>query len=83
MLFFLSPSSLSPSQASEKVAVGRSDAENLVVTKDDFEHGLLHDIKPAFGISEEELDRYVFNGKLTGTSSMYTTYIALPLCLQW
>ena len=33
-----------------------------MVTDADFEHGLQYDVKPAFGISEEQLDRYVFNG---------------------
>ena len=42
--------------------VGRNDAEKLIVTNADFEHGLQFDVKPAFGISEEQLDRYVFNG---------------------
>ena len=49
-------------QAKDKVLVGREEAERLVVTKDDFEHALQFDIKPAFGISDEQLDRYVFNG---------------------
>ncbi|CAI8035307.1 Vesicle-fusing ATPase [Geodia barretti] len=48
--------------ASDKVLVGRNDAEKLIVTNADFEHGLQFDVKPAFGISEEQLDRYVFNG---------------------
>ena len=54
--------SLSP-QANDKVSVGRSEAEKLMVTTEDFEHGLQYDVKPAFGISEEQLDRYVFNGQ--------------------
>ena len=55
--------SLSLSQANDKVSVGRSEAEKLLVTTEDFEHGLQYDVKPAFGISEEQLDRYVFNGQ--------------------
>lgn len=42
--------------------MGREEAENLKVTMDDFEHALEYDVKPAFGISDEQLDRYVFNG---------------------
>ena len=38
------------------------EAEALRVTKDDFEHALLYDIKPAFGISDKQLDNYVLNG---------------------
>ena len=49
-------------QAKDKVFVGREEAEKLRVTVDDFEHALQYDIKPAFGISDEQLDRYVFNG---------------------
>ena len=51
-------------QAKDKVAVGRAEAEKLMVTMADFEHALQYDLKPAFGISDEQLDRYVFNGEL-------------------
>lgn len=34
-----------------------------MVTRMDFEHALLYDLKPAFGISEEQLDSYVYNGE--------------------
>ena len=42
--------------------VGRAEAEQLKVTMEDFDHALQYDLKPAFGISDEQLDRYVFNG---------------------
>lgn len=50
-------------QAKDKVLVGREEAERLKVMMEDFEHALQYDLKPAFGISDEQLDRYVFNGK--------------------
>ena len=50
------------SQAKDKVLVGRAEAEQLKVTMEDFDHALQYDLKPAFGISDEQLDRYVFNG---------------------
>ena len=50
------------SQAKEKVLVGRAEAEQLKITVEDFDHALQYDLKPAFGISDEQLDRYVFNG---------------------
>ena len=50
------------SQAKDKVVVGREEAERLIITKADFDHALQYDLKPAFGISDEQLDRYVFNG---------------------
>ena len=39
------------------------EADKLKVTKADFDYALENDIKPAFGISDDELDRYVKNGK--------------------
>ena len=42
--------------------VDYKEAENLRVTKEDFEFALQHDIKPAFGISEQQLDSYITNG---------------------
>lgn len=39
------------------------DADLLRVTAADFEHALQFDLKPAFGISDEQLDTYVFNGE--------------------
>ena len=40
----------------------REDAERLVVTKAHFDYAVEYDVKPAFGISENELDNYVKNG---------------------
>ena len=44
--------------------VTHEDAEKLMVTMADFEHALTYDIKPAFGISDDQLDSYVFNGEV-------------------
>ena len=38
------------------------EAEALRVTMSDFDHALLYDLKPAFGISDKQLDNYVLNG---------------------
>lgn len=43
--------------------VTREDAESLMVTMSDFEYALEHDIKPAFGSSDDQLERYVYNGE--------------------
>ncbi|XP_020616810.1 vesicle-fusing ATPase-like [Orbicella faveolata] len=37
-------------------------AEKIVVKREDFHHALEHDIKPAFGPSDDNLDLYVANG---------------------
>ena len=50
-------------QAKDKVSVSLEDADLLRVTAADFEHALQFDLKPAFGISDEQLDTYVFNGE--------------------
>ena len=55
------------------MTVTHEDAERLRVTGADFEHALLYDLKPAFGISEEQLDSYVYNGEITST----------VMCPQW
>ena len=47
----------------DRVEVDHAEADKLVVTRADFQYALEHDIKPAFGISEKELDFYVRNGK--------------------
>lgn len=39
-----------------------------MVTREDFQFALQHDIKPAFGISEAELDSYVRNGNEVGVA---------------
>ncbi len=51
-------------QAKEKVTVTHEDADRLRVTMMDFDHALLYDLKPAFGISDKQLDSYVYNGTL-------------------
>jgi len=50
-------------KAKDKVSVSLEDADLLRVTAADFEHALQFDLKPAFGISDEQLDTYVFNGE--------------------
>ena len=50
-------------QAKDKVSVTTKEAEALKVTMSDFDHALLYDLKPAFGISDEQLDNYVLNGE--------------------
>ena len=55
---------LSYSQAKDKVSVTKEDAEKLRVKMGDFSHALEFDVKPAFGISEEQLDNYALNGIL-------------------
>ena len=39
------------------------EADRLRVSMMDFDHALLHDLKPAFGISDKQLDNYVYNGR--------------------
>ena len=34
------------------------------ISKADFDNALLHDVKPAYGVSEEEFDRYIRSGLL-------------------
>jgi len=46
----------------DKVEVNQNATESLKVTMADFRHALLHDVKPAFGISTEELELHVANG---------------------
>lgn len=41
------------------------EAEHLKVTKVDFEHALLYDLKPAFGVSDKQLEVHVHNGKFS------------------
>lgn len=52
-----------PAQAKDKVTVSVEDAERLKVTMVDFEHAIQFDVKPAFGISDEQLENYVFKGR--------------------
>ncbi|KAL5479600.1 hypothetical protein EMCRGX_G023144 [Ephydatia muelleri] len=49
-------------KAAEKVSVGFKEAEALKVTKEDFEFAFAHDVKPAFGVSDKQLNSYVYNG---------------------
>ena len=49
-------------QAKDKVTVSVEDAERLKVTMADFDHAIQFDVKPAFGISDEQLENYVFKG---------------------
>ncbi len=44
------------------MSVTTQEAQALRVTREDFEHALAHDIKPAFGISDKQLDNFVLNG---------------------
>ena len=57
----------------------------LMVTKSDFDFALEHDVKPAFGISDDELDRYVKNGETATTSSLECGYHTVPAAgiIQW
>lgn len=45
------------------MSITHEEARKLKVAMKDFDHALLYDLKPAFGISDEQLDRYVYNGK--------------------
>lgn len=44
------------------MTVSVEDAERLKVTMADFDHAIQFDVKPAFGISDEQLENYVFKG---------------------
>ena len=48
----------------------KEDTEKLRVNMGDFSHALEFDVKPAFGISEEQLDNYAYNGILDWSSSI-------------
>ncbi len=49
-------------QAKDKVSVTTEEAEALRITRADFEHALAFDLKPAFGVSDKQLESYVLNG---------------------
>ena len=49
------------------MTVSVEDAERLKVTMVDFEHAIQFDVKPAFGISDEQLENYVFKGGQLGS----------------
>ena len=49
-------------KASSKVEIDPDAAEKLMVTRADFLHALEHDVKPAFGASEEALNRFLSRG---------------------
>ncbi|XP_071822436.1 vesicle-fusing ATPase-like isoform X2 [Apostichopus japonicus] len=48
--------------AASKVEVNYEDAKKMQVTRYDFDMAMLNDIKPAFGVSSESVERYVMNG---------------------
>ena len=62
--------------------VTHEDAEKLTVTKADFEHALTYDIKPAFGISDEQLDNYVFNGMVASLHTHTHTHTHTHVCMH-
>uniref|UniRef100_A0A914WJ20 Vesicle-fusing ATPase n=1 Tax=Plectus sambesii TaxID=2011161 RepID=A0A914WJ20_9BILA len=49
-------------KAGGKVQLDPDAVEKLAITVEDFDNALEHDIKPAFGQSEEELNRYLTGG---------------------
>ena len=49
-------------QTKDKITIDYEETEKLMVTKEDFEFAIEHDIKSAFG-SDDQLDHYVKNGK--------------------
>ncbi|XP_059811703.1 vesicle-fusing ATPase [Hypanus sabinus] len=49
-------------KAASKVEVDMEKAERLKVTRGDFLNSLENDIKPAFGINQEDYDSYIMNG---------------------
>lgn len=49
-------------KAASKVEVDMEKAEKLKVTRGDFLNSLENDIKPAFGINQEDYDSYIMNG---------------------
>lgn len=49
-------------KAKDKVSVSHEDADKMKITGKDFEYALQFDVKPAFGISDKQLDSYVLNG---------------------
>uniref|UniRef100_A0A915MDW3 Vesicle-fusing ATPase n=2 Tax=Meloidogyne incognita group TaxID=654580 RepID=A0A915MDW3_MELJA len=49
-------------KAGGKVQVDEDAVEKLMITSDDFEHALEHDVKPAFGHNDEDLGRLLYGG---------------------
>lgn len=49
-------------KAGGKVQVDEDAVDKLMITTDDFEHALEHDIKPAFGHNDEDLGRLLYGG---------------------
>ncbi len=37
-------------------------ARKIKVTKEDFDHAINYDLKPAFGTSEDQLQHFIHNG---------------------
>lgn len=52
-------------KASSKVEVDPEAMEKILVTRKDFMHALENDVKPAFGSSKEEFEKYIMNGIIT------------------
>ncbi|CAG2254590.1 NSF [Mytilus edulis] len=52
-------------KASSKVEVDPEAMEKILVTRKDFLHALENDVKPAFGSSKEEFEKYIMNGIIT------------------
>ncbi|CAI4225732.1 unnamed protein product [Auanema sp. JU1783] len=49
-------------RAGGKVQLDPNAIEKLMITVEDFDHALEHDVKPAFGRSEEQLDNFLRGG---------------------
>ncbi|MFH4984467.1 hypothetical protein AB6A40_011176 [Gnathostoma spinigerum] len=52
-------------KAGGKVQLDPDAVEKLKITADDFEYALENDVKPAFGHSDEELDKYLSGGLIS------------------
>ena len=53
-----------PIKASNKVQLDQDAVEKFKVNRADFVHALTNDVKPAFGVSAEDLELYIRNGIL-------------------
>lgn len=49
-------------KAGSKVEVDQDAVEKLMVIRNDFEYALENDVKPAFGLAEEQLERLLSGG---------------------
>lgn len=61
------------------MVVTHQDAEKLRVSMADFDHALLYDLKPSFGISDKQLDSYVYNGEFTGITAKDPPHQVFPI----